>query len=89
MIKKIFLPCAAASWSKDELHRLRLLAQAGASADTIARALNRSASAIRNKASMHGISLSAGDQKRARVTAGKNRTKERGVPESGRLHRQL
>jgi hypothetical protein len=60
MIRTTFLPRAAASWSKDELQRLRALAQSGASVEAIAKALNRSASAVRNKAGMHGVSLSAG-----------------------------
>jgi hypothetical protein len=56
---KTFVPSAIASWSKDDVQRLRLLAQAGASIDAISQALQRSASAIRNKAGLHGISLAA------------------------------
>lgn len=52
-----FLPSAATSWSKDELQQLRTLAQTGASIDAIAKTLKRTASAVRNKAGMHGISL--------------------------------
>ena len=57
--RKIFLPSAIASWSKDDLQRLRALAQSGASIDTIAVELKRSASAVRNKAGLHGISLAS------------------------------
>jgi hypothetical protein len=55
--RSTFLPSAATSWSKDELQLLRSLAQTGAPVDAIAKALKRTASAVRNKASMHGISL--------------------------------
>ena len=57
--RKIFLPSAIASWSKDDLQRLRTLAQSGASIDAIAATLKRSASAVRNKAGLHGISLAS------------------------------
>ena len=57
MRRSTFLPSAATSWSKDELQLLRTLAQTGTSIDVIAKTLKRSASAIRNKAGMHGISL--------------------------------
>lgn len=57
MRRSTFLPSAAASWSKDELQLLRTLAQTGASIDVIAKTLKRTASAVRNKAGMHGISL--------------------------------
>jgi hypothetical protein len=57
MRRSTFLPSAAASWSKEELHQLRTLAHTGASIDAIAKTLKRTASAVRNKAGMHGISL--------------------------------
>jgi hypothetical protein len=58
-IRKIFVPAATSSWSKEELHQLRALAHSGTSIEAIARALKRSASAVRNKAGLHGISLAA------------------------------
>jgi hypothetical protein len=45
------------TWSTDEIRRLRQLATTGASLDTICVTLRRTRSAIRNKATMHGISL--------------------------------
>lgn len=56
--RKVFVPKAIASWSDDELQMLKALAVAGASIDAIARTLNRTPSAVRNKAGLHGISLS-------------------------------
>lgn len=55
---------------------LKSLAQTGAPIDEIARTLKRSASAIRNKAGMHGISLATarldnGQQNRRAVGAGR------------------
>ena len=44
-------------WSSEELRQLRELAEAGTSLDAISVTLRRTASAIRNKAGMHGISL--------------------------------
>lgn len=44
-------------WSSADLRRLRELAALGTPLDTIATALRRTTSAIRNKAGMHGISL--------------------------------
>lgn len=45
------------TWSIEEVRQLRQLAGAGASLDTICVTLRRTRSAIRNKATMHGISL--------------------------------
>jgi hypothetical protein len=44
-------------WSNEDLHRLRDLAATGTPLNAIAAALRRTASAVRNKAGMHGISL--------------------------------
>lgn len=44
-------------WSSEDLRQLRELAGAGTSPEAIAMVLRRTASAIRNKAGMHGISL--------------------------------
>lgn len=52
-----FLPAAPASWSVQDLNELRTLAATGLSLAALAQRLRRSPSAIRNKASMHGISL--------------------------------
>jgi len=45
------------TWSTEDIRQLRQLAVAGASLDTISVTLRRTRSAIRNKATMHGISL--------------------------------
>lgn len=55
----IFLPSAMASWSPDELCKLRQLAHSGTPTEVIAATLERSVSAVRNKAGLHGISLRA------------------------------
>lgn len=44
-------------WSIAEIRTLRQLAEAGASMQAIAAKLHRTASAVRNKASFHGISV--------------------------------
>ncbi len=44
-------------WSSEDLRRLRELAATGTPLNAIAAALGRTASAVRNKAGMHGISL--------------------------------
>lgn len=44
-------------WSREDLSRLRELAESGASLRLISATLRRSESAIRNKAGLHGISL--------------------------------
>jgi uncharacterized membrane protein len=54
-----FLPSATASWSKDELYKLKAMALVGTPIEAIAKALKRSPSSIRNKAGLHGISLSS------------------------------
>lgn len=45
------------AWSREDVSRLRELAESGAPVSLISTALRRSESAIRNKAGMHGISL--------------------------------
>ncbi len=47
------------AWTADAVRRLRELAALGTTVGEIASALERSESAIRNKAGLHGISLSA------------------------------
>jgi hypothetical protein len=54
-----FLPSATPSWSREDLQALRTLAQSGLTLEAIAKQLRRSASAVRNKATMHGISLAS------------------------------
>lgn len=44
-------------WSTEDLRRLRELAGSGMPLNAIAAALRRTASAVKNKAGMHGISL--------------------------------
>jgi hypothetical protein len=44
-------------WSSEEVRRLKELAATGVAPESIASALRRTESAIRNKAGMHGISL--------------------------------
>ena len=57
MINTLRKSIPANTWSTDEIRQLRQLATAGASLDTICVTLRRTRSAIRNKATMHGISL--------------------------------
>lgn len=57
MINTLRKSIPANTWSTDEIRLLRQLATAGASLDTICVTLRRTRSAIRNKATMHGISL--------------------------------
>jgi hypothetical protein len=57
MINPLRRSIPANTWSTDEIRQLRQLATAGASLDTICVTLRRTRSAIRNKATMHGISL--------------------------------
>lgn len=45
------------AWSTTEIRTLRELANAGASMQAIAAQLHRTVSAVRNKASFHGISV--------------------------------
>jgi hypothetical protein len=61
---KCFIPSLArrqskvtSLWSRDEVSRLRELAQSGASLRMISMTLRRTESAVKNKAGMHGISL--------------------------------
>lgn len=57
MIHSIRRSLSANTWSTEDIRLLRQLATAGASLDTISVTLRRTRSAIRNKATMHGISL--------------------------------
>lgn len=57
MINTLRRSIPANTWSTEEIRQLRQLATAGASLDTICVTLRRTRSAIRNKATMHGISL--------------------------------
>lgn len=57
MIHSIRRSLPANTWSTEDIRLLRQLAVAGASLETIAAKLRRTRSAIRNKATMHGISL--------------------------------
>ena len=50
-------PCAAKMWSSAELKQLRELTDAGIGIEIIAARLNRSISAVRNKAGMQGFAL--------------------------------
>lgn len=52
-----FLPAASSSWSTEDIRKLRQLAEEGLSLRELCKALRRTESAIRNKASMHGIPL--------------------------------
>lgn len=57
MIHPIRRTLSVNTWSTEDIRLLRQLATAGASLDTISVTLRRTRSAIRNKATMHGISL--------------------------------
>jgi hypothetical protein len=59
MVRLSFVPHVRASWSSEEIRRLRELAGDGLGVDAISAILRKTPSAIRNKASMHGISLRA------------------------------
>lgn len=50
-------PAGVRAWSVEEVRQLRALAQDGVPGAVIATRLQRSVSAVRNKAAMHGISL--------------------------------
>jgi len=67
MKMKTFLPSAAASWSAEEVQKLRTLASAGVAIESIAKTLNRTPSAVRNKAGLHGIPLARARPQSARV----------------------
>jgi hypothetical protein len=54
---------AASTWTREEICRLRELAQSGTPLHLISRMLRRTESAVRNKAGMHGISLQASGSK--------------------------
>ena len=58
-MRSMFPPSVSASWSGEQLRRLRELAAESVPIETIAMLLRRTPSAIRNKAAMHGISLRA------------------------------
>jgi hypothetical protein len=56
--RRTWRPTAGANpWSPEDVQQLRRLATAGTSLELIAVKLRRTRSAIRNKATMHGISL--------------------------------
>jgi hypothetical protein len=55
--RQFTIPKPSAIWTTEALRMLRQLADAGTPLETIAARLRRSPSAIRNKASLHGISL--------------------------------
>jgi hypothetical protein len=55
--RSTFLPAASSSWSTEDIRKLRQLAEEGRSLSELCKALRRTESAIRNKASMHGIPL--------------------------------
>ncbi|HEY0942220.1 MAG TPA: hypothetical protein VGE08_19165 [Steroidobacter sp.] len=57
MINPIRKSLPANTWSTEDIRLLRQLAIDGAPLETIAVRLRRTRSAIRNKATMHGISL--------------------------------
>jgi hypothetical protein len=57
MIHPIRRPSSTNTWTMEDIRLLRQLAIEGASLETIAVTLRRTRSAIRNKATMHGISL--------------------------------
>lgn len=57
MIHSIRRSLPANTWSTEDIRLLRQLATSGASLETMAVTLRRTPSAIRNKATMHGISL--------------------------------
>lgn len=50
-------PGGVRAWSMEEIRQLRALAGEGVPGPVIANRLQRSLSAVRNKAAMHGISL--------------------------------
>jgi hypothetical protein len=56
-------------WSSAELKQLRELTDAGIGVEIIAAQLKRSVSAVRNKAGMHGFSLTAASWPNSRSTA--------------------
>jgi hypothetical protein len=58
---RAFYPSARRTWSAEEVRQLRELAEQGVSVRIIAARLRKTESAIRNKAGMHGISISQRD----------------------------
>ncbi|HKS56023.1 MAG TPA: hypothetical protein VJS12_12080 [Steroidobacteraceae bacterium] len=58
-MRRFSSPSAAKMWSSAELKQLRNLTDAGIGVEIIAARLKRTVSAVRNKACMHGFSLSA------------------------------
>lgn len=51
------VPASSNAWSTEDVQRLRHLADSGLTLEIIATKLRRTRSAVRNKATMHGISL--------------------------------
>jgi hypothetical protein len=61
-------PSARKTWSAEDVRQLRELAEQGVSVRIIAARLRKTESAIRNKAGMHGISISYRDAHGERPT---------------------
>jgi hypothetical protein len=59
------VPAAVNTWSTNDIRRLRELAAAGLHVKQISLALNRTESAVRNKAALHYISLGIARRKPA------------------------
>lgn len=57
LARKDYFARGSAAWTSEAIQKLRALANAGASVKEIAAELGRSEPAIRNRASLHGISL--------------------------------
>ena len=70
-MSEVFVPHSliANSWSVADVRSLRDLAGNGVPVDAIAATLRRSASAVKNKAGMHGISLLKSGKARAAADA--------------------
>ena len=69
-MRRLSSPSAAKMWSSAELKQLRELTDAGIGVEIIAARLKRTVSAVRNKAGMHGCSLSgASRQEQSRSSA--------------------
>lgn len=75
-------------WSTADIRRLRELAARGLSVPAIAAQLSRSASAIRNKAGQHGISLRQSSARGRELDAVPHSTQERRVEVLPRIGRE-
>jgi hypothetical protein len=58
-MRRVNSPSAAKMWSSADLKQLREFTDAGIAVEIIAARLQRTVSAVRNKAGMHGFSLAA------------------------------